>query len=185
MNINRIENTNFNGLYKVPYTEKNMEALKNFVIPTYMNISKEPVIVFTGNNPFKVGLVKLMELIAKKNNSNVDWLKMNAQNHGVDVSGADCDIINIVSTRKDIDKLQKYMVSRINSRKPSLAEKIQNFFGIRAVPDYDTNLPVHLAILSEGLRLDKEEAEAFAEYSKNIKLYKDSKDVFKALMSEH
>lgn len=185
MQINKVDNISYKGLYKIPYSERNLKELTEFVVPAYMNISKEPVIIFSGNNPFKIGLSKLMELIAEKNNSSVNWLKMNAQNHGMDVSETESKILNIVTTNNDINKLQEYMLNRINSRKPKFMDKVKNFFGVREVPDFDENLPAHLAVLSEGLKLDKEESAAFAEYSKKAKLLNSAQELFKALMSEH
>lgn len=185
MQINKVDNINYKGLYKIPYSERNLKELTEFVVPTYMNISKEPVIIFSGNNPFRIGLGSLMKLIAEKNKSSVGWLKMNAQNHGMDVSGMDINVLNIVSTQKDINKLQEYMLNRVNSRKPKFMDRVKYFFGVREVPDFDKNLPAHLAVLSEGLKLDKEESEAFAEYSQKAKLLNSAQELFKSLMSEH
>lgn len=183
MNINRIDNTNFNGMYKIPYSAKNMQELKDFVLPTYKGISNEPVFIFSGNNPFKVGLDTIMETIAKSNNSSIEWLKMNAKNHGIELPDNN-DTLHIISTEKDIKKLLEYMIKRVQSKKPTFVDKLKKFFGIAKAPEYDENLPQHLLLLSEALKIDSQEAEAFKEYSKDFKKAGSAKELFKLLMSE-
>ena len=94
------------------------------------------------------------------------------------------DVLHVITTQKDIDKLREYMVARINSRKPNFMNKIKRFLGISEPPEFDRDLPVHLAILSEALKLDKQEAEAFSQYSKNAVAVNSAKELFFAVMRE-
>ena len=71
------------------------------------------------------------------------------------------------------------MIQRVESKKPTFGDKLKQFFGLKDTPEYDKDLPQHLQMLSEALKIDNREAEAFKEYSKDFKEADSAKELFK------
>ena len=51
MPINRI-NTNFKGIYRIPYSEESVQELKQNLLPTYINVTNQKAKFFVGRHPF-------------------------------------------------------------------------------------------------------------------------------------
>ena len=109
MNINKIDNTNFKAIYRLPYSERALNEIKQQVLPTYSTISNQKCGLFVGRNPFFDGLKIWIEAIAQKNNSSVEWLKMNATNHGAEIEHIEEGYIHVMTGEKDVQAVENYM----------------------------------------------------------------------------
>ena len=184
MDIKAIDNTTFNGFYKIPVNTKNMFEIRNYVFPAITRVKRTPVVIFSGNNPFKLILKYAMKCIADNNNGSIEWLKMNAANHGLDINDDGEDVLNIITTQKDIDNLIEYISKRINSRKPKFMDKVKSFIGIKeSNPNYE-KLPEHLKVLSDFLKADKEEIKAFSSYTRDAVIVDDARELLKRVLTE-
>lgn len=189
MHINNINNTNFQGIYRIKNSPAIKNEIKNKVTPMYQMVSNNPVIIFSGKNPFKIGLDILMNLIADSQNSSKTWLEMNAKNHGLDLSAANIgdDILHIITDKKDIDNLIEYMINRIKKTEPTFKTKIMNFLGINKTDNYGikNDTPKHLKPLFIALSKNEAENVAFEEYTKGKVINVDSpKELLTKLLLE-
>ena len=169
MQINKINNTNFQGIYRIKNSPAIVKEIQNKVAPSYRMVSHNPIVAFPGKNPFKITLDILMEIIAKSQNSSKDWLEMNAKNHGLDLSATKIgdDYIHIITGEKDIKNIVEYMIDRTKKLQPSFKDKVMNFFGITKEVDYGIteNTPEHLKPLFIALSKIEEEDIAFEEFA--------------------
>lgn len=169
MQINKIDNTNFQGIYRIKSSPAIINEIQNKVAPSYQRVSNNPIVAFSGKNPFKIALDILMDMIADSQNSSKDWLEMNAKNHGLDLSAAKTgdDYIHIVTGEKDVKNIIEYMLDRAKKLKPSFKDKVMNFFGITKEVDYGIteNTPEHLVPLFIALSKNEEEDIAFTEFA--------------------
>ena len=53
MQVNKCNNVNFTGIYKIQFNDKNIKEISERVIPMYEIIRHEPVAYFQGKNPYK------------------------------------------------------------------------------------------------------------------------------------
>ena len=65
MQINKIDKINFNGIYRIKNSPKNLMEIEKFVEPMYRHLKHEPVFQFVGKHPFRMGLDMIMKLIYK------------------------------------------------------------------------------------------------------------------------
>ena len=185
MQVNKIEYTNFNGCYKLANTLSNVAKLTNIIAPAYIDKTNQSILIFSGNNPFKIVVKKIINEVAKKNNSSVEWLKMNAKNHGLYMNDDGYETLNIITSGKDINSFYDYFVARIERLKPTLKNKIIRALGLnKTIPRIDKDLPEHLMMLSYSLNFDKEETAAFKEYSKDFKTVSSAEQLFELMMRE-
>jgi len=163
MQINKIDNTHFNGIYRIQNTPKNRMEIEKFVEPMYRYLKHEPVFQFIGKHPFRMGLDMIMKLIAENQKGTVSWLKMNAEIHGANVSDYKDDILHIVSGKKEINSLLNFLENRAE-KKTGMLGKIKMLF-----PPYKTyeDKPEHLRLLFHALEIDEEECQAFNDVYKN------------------
>lgn len=163
MQVNKVDNTNFNGIYRIKNTPKNLMEIDKYVNPMYQHLKHEPVFQFAGNHPFKMGLDVIMELIAEGQKGSVSWLKMNAENHGANLSKLDDEFVHVVSGKKEIEALLGFLENRA-IKKTGFMEKIKLMFATRET--YEEK-PEHLRLLFHALARDEEECKAFNEAYKN------------------
>ena len=154
MEINHINSTNFNGIYRMQYTAQDLEHIKSHVAPMYQYLKQEPILIFDGNNPFKIGVDIIMNLIANSQNSSTNWLKMNATRHGVDFEGLGSNTLHVISGRKEINNFLEYLQKRV-AKKTSFFEKFKNIFSKNKNTYNDK--PAHLRKLFEVLETNREE----------------------------
>lgn len=169
MRINKIEHTNFQGMYKIKNTPAIVNEIQNKVAPAYQKVSNNSIIAFIGKNPFKIALDIIAEGIAETQNSSREWLEMNAKNHGLDLSDENTgeDVLHIITGDKDIKETIEYMIDRSKKLQPGFKEKIMNFFGIKFEVNYGITreTPKHLIPLFIALSKNKEEDAAFEEFA--------------------
>ena len=181
MEITKINNTNFNGIYKIANTPKNLMEIEKFVEPMYTHLKHEPAFQFIGKHPFRIGLDMIMKLIAESQEGTVSWLKSNAEIHGAKASDLQDDVIHIVSGKKEIDSLLKYLENRV-AKKTGLFERIKTLFSPRETYE---DKPEHLRLLFSALELDEEECRAFNEVYKNkIVTVKSTQELIQKMLCE-
>lgn len=161
MKINKIDNNTHRGIYRIPNTPKNLAEIDKFVEPMYTKVKHQAFFPFVGKSPFKEGITALIDKIANSQGYSTDWLKMNAQNHGADLSGISEDYINVVCGNKDFNNFLEYLKSR-NNIKESFFDKIKNLFMTSSEKDYEDK-PEHLRLLFYALDKLEIENDAFEE----------------------
>ena len=158
---NQNHRTNFSGIYRLPKTVQNISDIERHVAPMYQDLKHEPILIFEGKNPFKIGVDILMDIIANSHSSSINWLKMNATNHGASFDGLADDIIHIVSGKKEIEQIIEYMKNRLNP-KTNFFERAKNFFNFNNSKNYTyQNKPEHLRTFFQMLETNREENIAF------------------------
>ncbi len=196
MNINKIDNTNFKAIYRLPYSEQTLNELKERVLPTYNKISNQKSSFFVGRNPFFEGLTLWIEAIANKNNSSVGWLKMNAKNHGGEVEHIEEGFVHVVTGEKDIQSVNDYMKARTNStiekikqlnkERSSILYKIKSMFIQEEQPErgYDENTPEHLKLFFQLIKQNKDETKLFNDAFPKITEAKSAQELFIKMLNE-
>lgn len=165
MQINKTSvNMKFSGIYKMPNTPENVMAIKQYVLPMYNDIKKDKIFIFPGNNPFKLGIDVIMDMVAKSHHSSREWVRMNAQNHGLDINNIGEDVIHIISSSSDVEKLKKYIKSR-TSLDRRFFRRINRYFKFRNNKEVYKNIPEHLKVILNVLKRNKEEDKAFAQFA--------------------
>lgn len=182
MRINNVDNTNFKAIYRLKNTPTNLETLGNKIIPIYEAITKQDTFVFIGSNPFKSGLDFIIKGIAQANNVTKNWLKKKAEYHGLEYTSSDDGILHVITTQKDIDKLNDYMQARLDMRFERIKDKILNKTPLP--DDANKNLPEYLQALDSALKLDQVEEEAFKKYPQKIIEVNNVEELFAKMMSE-
>lgn len=182
MRINNVDNTNFKAIYKIKNTPANIETLSKKIIPIYEAITKQDTFVFIGSNPFKSGLDVITKKIAQANNVTKNWLKKKAEYHGLKYTSSDDGILHVVTTQKDIDKLNDYMQNRLDLRLERIQDKILN--NTPLPDDANAKLPEYLQALDSALKLDQVEEEAFKNYPQKIIEVNNVEELFAKMMSE-
>lgn len=168
MQINKTTtNTNFKGIYKLPNTPENANALKHYVLPMYNSIKNDKIFVFPGNNPFKLGVDIIIDMVAKSNQSSKEWIKLNAQLYDINLNNIGEDVIHIISSSKDVDKFKRYIKNR-TSKNRLLLRRFNKFLKLKnGIKETHKNIPEHLKIIFAALKRNKEEDKAFAQYAKD------------------
>ncbi len=187
MQINNINNTNFNAIYRLPNTAKNAAELKTHVYPAYAHLRHQPAISVVGSNPFAMGVDMMKDIIAKKFNCSKTWLEMNAENHGLNLSEVKDDYMYIFTGDKEIRNLLDWMMNRVKSKDKeinSLSSRLKNFFNPTSKNDIPENLPTHLIPLFEILKSNKEEDVLFAQYAKNVVKVNSSQELLQRMLME-
>ena len=115
-----------------------MSELQQKVLPTYKKVFNQKCDFFIGRNPDYEGFKFWLDVIARQNNSSVEWLKMNASKHGADITGMNENFIHVMTEDKDIQAISDYkenkLASSVENLKSSLKErttlkyKIKNLF---------------------------------------------------------
>ena len=173
MNIKKVDDVNFKAIYKVPYSKQAFNEINQNILPVYNKVTNQETAFFVGRNPFFDGLKIWVEAIAKKNNSSVEWLKMNATNHGAEIEHIEEGFIHVVTGQKDVEAVGNYMKERTNStietikqmhkERTSVWHKVKRIFIEEEKPDlgYDENTPDHLKLLFQLIKQNKEETQKF------------------------
>ena len=166
MFINKIDNTNFQAIYKVKNLAGFANEIENRVIPTYESVSNQAAVKIVGDNPYKKHIFRVLDKLAKKNNSSRDWAERNAKNHGIDTSIINEDTVYVFTGNDEVIKLGKYMAGRNSRLKPTFIDKIREFFSIPKKNDveFPEDLPSDLYSLYLSVNIDKNETQAFSEY---------------------
>lgn len=185
MKVNNIQNNSFHAVYKMPCSEKIMQEFNQKVAPAYQEIKHDTLFYFRGSNPYKLAIINLIDNIAEKTYG-MNWLKMNAQNHGVDINDIDkVDYMHVFSGVPDIANLLVYIEGRQNPKK-SLVSKMKSIFQNDekeyALPK---DLPEHLRDVYYYKKINKEEDEAFEDFYKPvIREVQNPQELLKALLTE-
>ncbi len=142
---NNSYNPNFRGMYRLNYTEKNLNEVVQKVLPMYEMISKEKASVFE-ENPLQLIIKEKLEKIADDFHYSFDWLVQNSQRHGIDLSYIDKNSIIVLTKKKDNQSfLEK--ISKVN-KDHSIFQKIKNIFNSKnfydEVAEYVSTKPEHL-----------------------------------------
>jgi len=183
MNINRINSTNFNGIYRIKNTPKNLDDMMKHVLPMYSHLRHEPVFVFSGRNPFKAAVDMLMELIADSQKSTIEWLKMNAEIHGLNLSKLNDDEIHIISGKQKTEEIVEYIKHRVE-KQTGFWSNLKKQFSINNNDDIKRK-PEHLRPLAIALQDNETEEAAFLEkYSSQIVEVKTTQDLLRNLLTE-
>lgn len=162
---NQSYNIKFSGIYRLPNTAENANAIKHYVLPMYNEIKQEKIFIFPGNNPFRIGVDIIMDMVAKSNHGSREWVRMNAQNHGINITNLGDEVIHIISSNKDVERFKKYIKTR-TSKERFLLKKLNRLVK-NSKKNTSTNVPDHLKIIFAALRRNKEEDKAFSQFSKN------------------
>ena len=134
MDINKIDNTNFKAIYKIPYSEQNFSLIKDKIIPTYKVVSNQKADFFMGSHPLKMALIQVIEKIVKELDCSLEWLKANAKNHGAKEGSMDLDSICVITGQEDINDIGSFIKVRIDNaykevvQANSFLHKVKNFF---------------------------------------------------------
>ena len=196
MNINKIDNTNFKAIYRLPYSEQALNEVKQQILPQWINVSNQKSAYFVGRNPFFDGLKIWIESIARKNNSSVEWLKMNAENHGAEVEQIEEGFIHVITSEKDIEAVNNYMSERAHStleqikqlhkQRTSVLHKIKTLFIEEEKPElgYNENTPEHLKLLFQLIKQNKDETKSFNDVFSEIIEVKTAKELFIKMLNE-
>ena len=182
MQVNKIDTTNFQGIYRIANTPKNVSEIQKFVTPMYEHIRHEKTLLFEGYNPFKQALDILLEHIADEQKYSLSWLKMNAENFGADFSKVGDGILHIIAGKKDLSRVLEHMKNRA-FHKPTVLEQIKEFFS-RPEKDY-SDKPEHLRLLFHALDVNKDEDTAFYEkFGKEIIEVKTPQELLTQMLGE-
>lgn len=157
--INKTDNTNFNGIYRIKNTPKNIQEIQEHVLPMYEYLKHQPSIIFPGSNPFKAAVDIVIELTAKLNSSSIQWVKMNASNHKLDIVDKQEDFLHIVTSEKDISEIGEYLQKRMEQRN-SFKTKIKRLF----TREPQEEIPEHLQLLSAAVKENNKESAAFEDF---------------------
>lgn len=192
MNINKIDNTNFKAIYRLPYSEKNLAIINKEILPTYSRVTNQCVGVFKGEHPLKMSLIGSIEKISKNLNYSADWLKTNATNHGADRNSMELNYMCVITGEKDTNALTNFLKSRVlsaakeNKQMNSIFYKIKNLFIEKSPKEigFDENTPVHLRELFAWIKNDKDEQKIFEEAFPKIISVNSPEELFIKMMSE-
>ena len=194
MKIINNENLNFKAIYRIPYSEKALSEIQQKILPSYKKIFNQKCDFFIGRNPDYEGFKFWIDVIAKQNNSSVEWLKMNAANNGADITGMNENFIHVMTSDKDIQAISDYkenkLASSIENLKNSLKErttlkyKIKKLFVKEEKPDlgYDENTPEHLVPLFQFIKQEKDNTLLFNEIFPNIIELDSVKELFNKMI---
>lgn len=188
MQINSITSDSFKGFYKIPNTHLHAEKLiykfelpaietdaetfiksfsKNTIIPEIAKVYKalrgQEMISFEGSSPFAKNIWNaLLKSVAESNHSSVEWLKMNAENFGIDISKfPGSESIIVISSDKDCVECLKYLRDKIYRLLPTPINSIKDLFEKQKINrNINSDLPEHLQII--------ERAKNFLEMEKNL-----------------
>ncbi len=176
MDVKKIDNTSFGGVFRIQNTPENVAFIKDKVIPIYHTMRHQPITLFYGMNPFRDAFVETgVQMVAKAENSSTDWVKRNAELNGIDIQEKADDTIHVVTGFKDILDLFPYLynymeehfsdTSLFNTLKLSY-RKVKNLMEAQS-----ENIPSHLVPLLESLIENKKESHRFQ------KAYLDKREV--------
>lgn len=186
MQINKVDNISYKGMYRLPNKPGYIDEVLKNVLPVYTTIRKEPVFMFSGNNPFVLGLRLLMKDVAAENGSSVDWLKKNANNHGINLTDIGSETLHIITTEGDTKLLEDFIKEKLVLPKETFIEKIKRLFlnQVKETEDTSKKLPQHLKLMNEVIKINNKFAEDYKIFSKDEIPAKDPKDLLKLMMSE-
>lgn len=196
MRIPNNDNISFKAIYRVPYSEKTLNEIKQHILPTYEKTLKQKSSFFVGRNPEYEGFKFWINVIAKQNNSSVEWLKQNASNNGANTKGMDENFIHIMTGEKDIQAISDYKANKLTSsveklkknikEQSTIRHKIKKLFVKEKQPDlgYDENTPEHLVVLFQFIKKDKEDTLLFNTTFPDIIKTKDAEELATKIMSE-
>ncbi len=164
MQVNKSNNVSFTGIYKLQFNDKNIKEISQRVIPMYEFIRHEPVAYFQGKNPYKLITDILIDKIAELSGGSKEWLKMNAENHNLKVDLLDDDVCHIITTKKDIESLQNYIVEQA-TKKLTFMERLKQRFKKPDTPEINENLPLHLQVLQAVINQIKKRNAEFNDFA--------------------
>ena len=192
MNINKIDNTNFQAIYKIPYSERNFLLIKDKIIPTYKVVSNQKADFFMGSHPLKMALIQVIEKIVKELDCSLEWLKANAKNHGAKEGSMDLDSICVITSQDDINAIGSFIRARIDKAYKEVVQansflyKVKNFFLGKEEEDlgFNEKTPEHLRKLFYSIKNDKIEAQAFEEAFPKVVLVKNTDELLLKMLNE-
>lgn len=186
MQINRIDNTNFQAIYRLKNVPGVVEDIEKKIIPAYKIINNENSYTIIGNNPYKNVLKKMIERVAEFEKTSISWVEMNAKNYGLNLNSTEDDVIYFIAGNKELEKFKEYIKKRNDRMRPSIKNLLKKIFlkeeKIITVPD---NSPEHIKFLADAMDYDCKEKLAFNEYIKERVQDVDSpKDLFYTILRE-
>lgn len=214
MQINLLDSMTFNGFYKLPNTQINAEKLVNKIqlnpgelsmeqiaekllkepdIPeiakVYKMLRNGDMFAFIGGTPFAhICWNSLLQNVAKSNSSDINWLKMNAQNYGIDASRFPGDeYIHVITTKNDMVDCLSYLRNTILRLLPTPLNSIRTFFDRQKISrNIDAELPEHLKIIAGAKNFLELENQAFANkvLKGKVKEVEDTNRLLNCMMSE-
>lgn len=119
---------NFQGVYRLPFSETNNRIILKEILPKYRTVKKDIPQIFYGETPFEEPVHTVMDYIAKENGASKDWLVRNAKNFGLNVQLPEYKHINIISSQQDIDAYSNIIKQTIKKIKQPTWKKILNIF---------------------------------------------------------
>ena len=184
MQVNKTNNVNFTGIYRLPLNDKNINELSEYVLPVYKFLKKEPVICFPGKNPYKIITDMLIDKVAELSGGSREWLKMNAENHKLKTDLIDDGVMHVVTTKKDVASLENFIKSEV-TKKLTFMEKLKQKFKKPEPSNIREDLPFHLQFLQGVLNEIKKRNTAFDEFSHgNIIDVSEPKDLLIKMLME-
>ena len=194
MQINKTNNTNFSGIYRIPLTRKNTDEVIHYILPAYRAAMHKQADFFIGENPFRVVTDKLLINLAKNSGGSPKWLKDNAELHNIDTENFIDNAIHVVTTEKDILSVFNFItakqrvVDEFISPKPQKHSFIDKIKQIWNAPTQDVevepDLPQHLQILKKILDFTKKNNDEFHEFAKDKIINLKSTDELIAKLAE-
>lgn len=153
---------NFTGIYRLPLNEKNLREFREHIVPMYTYIRHEPIVTFPGNNPAKFIGDIMLNRIAELAGGSKEWLKMNAQNHNLDVSDMTSSVLHVISSRKDVERFNEF-IKNTAAKKMSFFEKLK--IALNPNKNIREDLPLHLKFVQATLNNMKTRDKEFAEFA--------------------
>lgn len=186
MQINKIDNTNFQAIYRLKNIPSAVEEIEKKVIPAYKIMSNENAYTIIGNNPFRKVLRTMIERVAEFEKTSISWVEMNAKNYGLNLNSTEDDVIYFIAGNKELEKFKEYIKKRNDRMRPSIKNLLKKIFlkeeKIITVPD---NSPEHIKFLADAMDYDCKETLAFNEYIKGqVKDVKSPRDLFYTMLRE-
>lgn len=176
MQINKTNNTNFTGIYRIPLTRRNADDVINYILPAYRTTMHKQADYFIGENPFRVVTDKLLINLAKNSGGSPKWLKDNAEFHNIDTENFIDTALHVVTTEKDIHSVFDFIMAKqpsVNefitpkSKKHSFIDKVKQVWHTpTADADFENDLPQHLKTLKKILDFTKKNNDDFQKFAK-------------------
>ncbi len=183
MRINKTNNLQFTGIYKVPLNEKNLKDVEEYVIPVYGYIRHQPIIFFMGENPYKIFMDAFIDNIAEASGGSTNWLKMNAAKYNMETDLIDNKFFHII-TLNDVPRLKNFF-NETSPKKLSFIDKIKHKFKKLEVPHLPEHLPTHLKYLQATFDEIKKKNAEFEKFTQGKRItVNDSHDLLLKMLLE-
>ena len=185
MQINKTNNTNFSGIYRIPLTRKNTDEVIHYILPAYRAAMHKQADFFIGENPFRVVTDKLLIKLAENSGGSPKWLKDNAEFHNIDTENFIDTALHVVTTEKDIHSVFDFITAKQQAVDEFISPKpLKLSFIDKTDDDFDSDLPQHLQTLKKILDFTKKNNDEFHEFAKDKIINLKSTDELIAKLAE-